>query len=116
MIPTGVFHRTAIAAAVLTLTIGLGRPSGAPPQQSAERPLTVDFYALGPDGAAITDLKPEELTIRVASRARVVRSLRLVKQAELPSTDPLAPSADGSARAVRDEQPGRDRPHVRDRD
>jgi hypothetical protein len=80
----------AAAAVALTFTYGMGRPSGAPVQQAAERPLTIDFYALGADGAPITDLRPEEVAIKISGRQRGIQSLRLVKQGELPSTDPLA--------------------------
>jgi hypothetical protein len=60
--------------------------------QAPERTLVVDFYALGSDGAGIADLKPEEVSVKVDGRARTVRSLRLVKQADPPATDPLAPA------------------------
>lgn len=78
-------------ALCLLLTCWLGQASTAPVRQSAERPLVVDFYALGPDGAAIADLKAEEVNVRLNGRARPVRSLRLVKQADLPPDNPLAP-------------------------
>ena len=52
---------------------------------------SMDFYALGPDGVSIADLKAEELTIKLDGRTRAVRSLRLVKQADLPQDNPLAP-------------------------
>ena len=84
------FRRTAAVAATLTLSAGLVlASSGATPQQS-ERPLVVDFYAIGSDGIAVPDLKPTDVTIRVSGRQRAIQSLRLVKQSELPSTDPLA--------------------------
>ena len=88
-----VSRRAALAAAVLILTIGLVRPSGAPVQQSAERTLVVDFYALGPDGSAIADLKPDEVSIRIDGRNRTIQSLRLVKQGDLPPDNPLAARA-----------------------
>ena len=61
--------------------------------QTPERTLVVDFYALGSDGSGIADLKPEELSVKVDGRARTVRSLRLVKQADPPAADPLAAAA-----------------------
>jgi len=61
--------------------------------QAPERTLVVDFYALGSDGAGIADLKPEEVSVKVDGRARTVRSLRLVKQADPPAADPLAAAA-----------------------
>jgi hypothetical protein len=61
--------------------------------QAPERTLVVDFYALGSDGAGIADLKAEEVSVKVDGRARSVRSLRLVKQADPPAADPLAAAA-----------------------
>lgn len=84
-----VLRRTAAIAATLTFSAGLMLVSGATFDQ-AERPLVVDFYALGADGIALPDLKTTEVTIRVNGRARTIQSLRLVKQSELPSADPLA--------------------------
>ena len=39
----------------------------------------IDFRAVGADGTPVTDLKAEEVTIRIAGRARPVKSLRLVQ-------------------------------------
>lgn len=87
-----VIRRTAAVAATLTFSAGLMLVSGATFEQ-AERPLVVDFYALGTDGIALPDLKSSEVTIRVNGRPRTIQSLRLVKQSELPSADPLAARA-----------------------
>src|SRR5215204_2851996 len=84
-----VLCRTAALAATLTLSAGLMLVSGATFDQS-EQPLVVDFYALGADGVALPDLKTSEVAIRVNGRPRTIQSLRLVKQSELPSADPLA--------------------------
>src|SRR5678815_2215422 len=84
-----VLRRTAAVAATLTFSAGLMLVSGATFEQS-ERPLVVDFYALGTDGIALPDLKSSEVTIRVNGRPRTIQSLRLVKQSELPTADPLA--------------------------
>lgn len=84
-----VVRRTAAIAATLIFSAGLMLVSGATFEQS-ERPLTVDFYALGADGTALPDLKSSEVVIRVNGRQRTIQSLRLVKQSELPSADPLA--------------------------
>jgi hypothetical protein len=83
-----VLRRTAALAAILTFSAGLILVSGATFEQS-ERPLVVDFYALGADGTALPDLKSSEVTVRVNGRPRTIQSLRLVKQSELPSADPL---------------------------
>ena len=84
-----VLRRTAAVAATLIFSAGLMLVSGATFEQS-ERPLVVEFYALGADGIGLPDLKTSEVTIRVNGRARTIQSLRLVKQSELPSADPLA--------------------------
>ena len=63
-----VIRRTAAVAATLTFSAGLMLVSGATSEQS-ERPLVVDFYALGTDGIALPDLKTSEVTIRVNGRA-----------------------------------------------
>ena len=83
-------RRVSFATACLILSIGIGGPSGAPAQQSAERPLVIDFYALGADGVSIADLKAEEVTIKLDGRTRTIRSLRHVIQADLPQANPLA--------------------------
>src|SRR5687768_17342933 len=67
-------RRAWFATACLVLSIGIGGPFSAPAQQSAERPLVIDFYALGPDGVSIADLKAEELTIKLDGRTRTIRS------------------------------------------
>lgn len=82
-------RRTAAVAATLTFSAGLMLVSGATFDQS-ERPLVVDFYAVGADGLVLPDLKSSEVSIRVNGRARTIQSLRLVKQSEPPSADPLA--------------------------
>ena len=63
-----VLRRTAALAATLTFSAGLMLVSGATFEQS-ERPLVVDFYALGADGIGLPDLKTSEVTIRVNGRA-----------------------------------------------
>ena len=50
------------------------------PQADKEgAPVTVLFRALTSDGHAITDIKPEELTLKIQGRARTVRSLKLIQ-------------------------------------
>lgn len=85
----GVSRCATLAAAGLILSFWVATPWSAPSQQSAERPLVIDFYALGADGASISDLKADEVTIRVNGRTRTIRNLRLVKQADLPPDNPL---------------------------
>jgi hypothetical protein len=86
-------HWRALAALVVASVVpaaGLVRPHAIDPQ-STERTLTVDFYALANDGTPVIDLKVEELTVRVNSRARQIRSLRLVTQASPPPQNRLEP-------------------------
>lgn len=84
--------RAAALAGAFAISAGLIGSAGAPAQQaSSERPLVVDFYALGADGTTVADLKADEVTVRVNGRNRAIQSLRLVKQAEPPPADPLAP-------------------------
>jgi hypothetical protein len=87
---TEVSRRVAVVAVFLLLSAGFVTTSGVAFQQSAERPLTVDFYALAADGAGIADLKPEEVNIRVNGRTRAIQSLRLIRQGEAPPDNPLA--------------------------
>src|SRR6187431_3252659 len=77
-----------LAAALLAVSV-----AAAGARQAPERTLVVDFYALGSDGSAVADLKPEELSVKVDGRTRAVRSLRLVRQADPPAADPLAAAA-----------------------
>ena len=90
MTPVARSCRAAALAAVFALSAGLFASAGAPVQQASERPLVVDFYALGADGTTVADLKAEEVTVRVNGRPRAIQSLRLVKQADPPPADPLA--------------------------
>lgn len=87
---TDALRRAALAAVYFLLSVGLVTPSGAPVPQTAERPLVIDFYALGADGMSLPDLKTEEVTIRISGRTRTLKSLRLVKQGEPPAENPLA--------------------------
>ena len=48
----------------------------------------IDFLAIGRDGIPVTDLRADELTLRIDGRARPVRSLRVVELG--PAVDPTA--------------------------
>jgi VWFA-related protein len=55
---------------------------------SISRPeVLVDFLAIGRDGQPVTDLRAEDLTLRIDGRTRPVKSLRLV-QVGAPPADP----------------------------
>ena len=54
--------------------------------------VAVDFFAVGPDGS-VFDLRPDEVTVKIDSRARRVRSLRYVNlSAPEPGGTPVVPS------------------------
>jgi VWFA-related protein len=69
------------------LALGAAHPSAS--QQDAQPPVfrsgvelvAVDFLALSPDGAPVRDLKPEEVTLRVDGRTRLLRSLQWIQVA-----------------------------------
>ncbi|MGB2714932.1 MAG: hypothetical protein WBC51_12180 [Vicinamibacterales bacterium] len=66
------------------------------PQPTAERAvdfLAVDFSAVSADGTPVTDLKPEDVTVRIGGRARPLRSLQLITVA---TTEKSAPSEGAS--------------------
>src|SRR5688500_9254568 len=50
-------------------------PAAANPQVIA-----IDFVALGPSGAPVTDLKPEEVIVRIGAKERPVLGLEVVQQ------------------------------------
>lgn len=64
--------------AALVLLSPIGGSHVAQAQAPAGGVVKVDFRALGADGQPITDLKPSEVTLKVAGKAREVRSLDLV--------------------------------------
>lgn len=64
---------------------GIVAQQKAPPERGVEL-LAVDFAAVMRDGQPVTDLKAEEVTVKVGGRARTVRSLRLISFTEAPST------------------------------
>jgi VWFA-related protein len=79
-------RRAALAAVILIAAAGSVRPFEASAPQAREA-LAVDFYVLGPDGQSVTDLRPDEVTIRTDGRTRVIRSLQHVVQGPVPATD-----------------------------
>jgi VWFA-related protein len=71
-----------VAAAAIALTIVSVQPRAQqvqdlPPERGIDL-LSVDFAAVSTDGRPIPDLRPEEVTIRVGSRRRTIRSLQLI--------------------------------------
>lgn len=79
------FKRVPTALAVLCLVAATGSEplAGQTPSQrrSPEHGrdlLTVDFIAVTQDGQPVTDLKPEEVSVRISGRNRAVKSLQMV--------------------------------------
>ena len=56
--------------------VGLGAAQQVP--ERAVELLTVDFAVVNPDGSPVSDLKADEVTVRVGGRVRDIRSLQLV--------------------------------------
>lgn len=77
-----------LGLAVTLATFVVTPPTAQVPAPSAE-PVTIDFFAAGPDGV-VFDLRPDDVTLKVNGRSRQVRSLRYVP---LPAADPAAPVA-----------------------
>ena len=85
-----VFSRVA-AGVVLAATASASVQSAGqalPPMLNA---VAVEFYVIGSDRRPVTDLKPEEVTVRVDGRARKISSLQLVTVATPAAVDAAAP-------------------------
>ncbi len=63
--------------------------------QTAET-IRVDFQALGVDGQPVPDLKVDEVSVRVAGRARVLKALQFVRLAGTAAAGPAVPAPFGS--------------------
>ncbi|GMV22381.1 MAG: hypothetical protein AMXMBFR57_23300 [Acidimicrobiia bacterium] len=59
--------------------------------QDRARLIAVDFSATGPDGAPLTDLRAEDVTIRIDGRARPIRALEYVPSRGLGTDLPTLP-------------------------
>ena len=75
------YASVAAVAIALTIVIVNTRAQQAqqplPPERGIDL-LSVDFAAVSADGRPVPDLRPEEVTIRVGSRHRTIRSLQLI--------------------------------------
>ena len=76
--PRILFAALAVASAVLLQPISPAAQVGAP----AASGITLDFVAAGPDGQAITDLSPADITLKVNGKVRSVTSLEVVSPSE----------------------------------
>src|SRR5688572_4207560 len=88
-----------LVPASVVVALGAAHPLAGP--QDTQTPVfrsgvelvAVDFMALSPDGAPVTDLKPEDVTLRVDGRTRLLRSLQWIQVAGpgAPATDWIPP-------------------------
>jgi VWFA-related protein len=84
-----------LLTAALGLSAGRGVPARTPTPAQAQTPTfragvtlaTVDFLAVTADGKPVTDLKPQEVTVRVNGRTKVTRSLQLVQVGDAPASE-----------------------------
>lgn len=72
----------ATAAGALLLSAAPATQQFVLSSQDRARLVAVDFTALGPDGRPVTDLRPEDVTLRIDGRARPIRSLEYVSTTE----------------------------------
>lgn len=86
---------TASARAFLAFGLAVATLSGAPAAPAAQpaddRPVQISFLAIGRDGAPVTDLKPDEVSLRLNGRSRPIKSLQRIDAA--PSTAAAAAAA-----------------------
>jgi hypothetical protein len=88
-------RRAALAVVIGVLVGGLGavaRSASPQSQIASERSAgpTVDFVALDADGTPLADLQASEIEVKIADRARVVRSLRRVSAGPAPGAEAAA--------------------------
>ncbi len=80
---TIVRSRITLAGLCLALAFGLlGRPfAQTPPAGAAQAglPVAIDFAAVSADGQPVTDLKVEELSLKVDGKARIVHTLKFIQ-------------------------------------
>jgi len=63
----------------VTLTAGGVLARGLAAAQAGGEGVAVDFFAVSSDGKPIADLKPEEVSLKIAGKARPIKSLKLVR-------------------------------------
>src|SRR5690348_4025654 len=91
-------------AAVLTIPWAVAAPSPIAAAQAgrADAPARIDFRAVGEDGALITDLTRDELTLKVNGKPRPVQSLTLFQaSAAMAAEAALPPPYVSNASAAR---------------
>lgn len=88
--------RTAYLGFALLGAAALPAAQGPPASPTTGETATVDFFAVGPDGS-VFDLRPEEVSIKIDSRARRIRSLRYINLSR--------PAPAGTGEAAQDLEP-----------
>jgi VWFA-related protein len=87
------FRARRLARVLLFLACAAAVPSAQQrPPSAAGESLPVDFFALGSDGS-VFDLRPDEVTVKIDSKPRRVRSLRYIS---LPLADPTSAPPDSA--------------------
>lgn len=86
-------------AAIVALAMTAGATGQQRPGQDigARQTASVDFIVLGKDGQPVTDLKPEEITLKIDGKDRPIRSLNFVRLmsgagAAASTASPVAPA------------------------
>jgi hypothetical protein len=84
----------ALAISLIATASLLARAQGPPPSGDA---VTVEFFAVGPDGS-VFDLRPDEVTVKIDNRSRRIRTLRYVGLSQPdPAAAVAAPAAELAA-------------------
>jgi len=107
--------RTALATAVALIAFALGALASGPDQAGRDdRPgqiASVDFVVVSRTGQPITDLRPDEVTLRVGNRNRPIRNLQFIQVASdmrgaaaapVDPVEPLPPAFASNMRTVAD--------------
>ncbi len=94
MIRTTTRFFAAVALGCLIVALPSGLPAAA---QAGGAPIKIDFRAVGTDGKPVTDLRPENVSLKVANRDRAITSLELIRAADgTAAAAPLLPEPFGS--------------------
>ena len=82
-----------IALAVAGAPLAAQQPSPSRPSERGADLLAVDFAAVAADGRPVADLRPEDITVRIGGRRRIIRSLQLISVAPVDSVAASSPAA-----------------------
>ncbi|HJR58042.1 MAG TPA: hypothetical protein VJ813_01535 [Vicinamibacterales bacterium] len=85
--------RGVASAFLLAVCAGAVLSAQRSPSAKAGEPLTIDFFAVGPDGS-VFDLRPDEVTLKLDGKVRRIRSLRYIS---LPLADPAGAAGEPPA-------------------